>query len=94
MEINNPLLPKFKFGWYISPYHIINACVINPHYYHNGMIKVAGLSDETIHNNVENYLQIAEDDKLYTSFIYTIINLKDFFATKQQAKDALKTRTK
>lgn len=92
MIINDPTFPKFKYGWFISDINErIRFGVVNPYYFSKGIIEVAPLIEDSCIGRIEKYIEEANKPNCY--FCYTKVNRKDFFATKQQAQNALKTRT-
>jgi len=93
MIINDPTLPKSKYGWFINERKCIRFGVVNPYYFKQGIIEIAPLTENSCINNIEKYIAIA-NKSTFCYLVYTRVNRKDFFATKQQAEHALKTRTK
>lgn len=93
MVVNNPHFPKYLFGWFIDrSTERIHFGVLSPHYFDRMMIKIAALNENCI-DVIEGYIEWAGQDVNHDVYIYTNVNRKDFFATKQQAQNAIEKRT-
>lgn len=95
MVVNNPHLPKHRAGYYINTANMdIHFGIYNKNKgILNNSISIASFFDS--HNNeIDIAHHINNMDNGAHIYFENWIDRKDFFATKQQAEHALKTRTK